>query len=690
VKQTRGRNSGGSGDARPTRGSASGAASGKPARRGSGAGSAARPARPSTVSGTRKPARRKSQASQKAGGGSPRRPGRPPSRPARIGVHPERRVRSLLLTGLFILSLFGAQLFRLQALDSSAVASAALKSRLSIVAVPALRGDITASNGDVLATSIERRNVTADQTAVTSYRKKVNGVSVTLGVAGAAADLAPILGQPPAQLSATLTGSRRFVYVAKDVSMSDWSKVRALGIPGIYSEATSKRSYPTSSAAASLVGWVGADGSPGGGLELLFNKQLQGKPGESTYEQSRDGRMITTGEQQITPAVPGLDIRLTIDSDLQWFAQNAIAQKVNETQALSGTVVVMNVKTGQLAAVASYPTFDPNNIAKATGNLNNNAFGEAFEPGSTAKVMTAAAALQEGVATPATPVLVPDRLPRADQSFRDAEEHGLENLTFAGVIAQSSNIGTMMVGEKVPPATLEKYFRGFGVGQPSGIHFPGETPGIFARSQNWSGSQRYTVMYGQGLSLNAIQVAGVFQTIANGGVRVPPSLVASTQNADGTSTQTPPTTPVRVISTSTATTLSQMLEFVVGDNGTAVKATIPGYRVAGKTGTADRVGASGRYSGHTASFIGFAPADKPEFVVAVILQNPINGIYGGAVAAPVFKDVMTYALQEFGIPPTDTPPPVMKLKIENAPISADKAATALQPQSGLQPPTSAR
>jgi cell division protein FtsI (penicillin-binding protein 3) len=166
--------------------------------------------------------------------------------------------------------------------------------------------------------------------------------------------------------------------------------------------------------------------------------------------------------------------------------------------------------------------------------------------------------------------------------------------------------------------------------------------------------------------------------------------VASTQNADGTSTQTPPTTPVRVISTSTATTLSQMLEFVVGDNGTAVKATIPGYRVAGKTGTADRVGANGRYSGHTASFIGFAPADKPEFVVAVILQNPINGIYGGAVAAPVFKDVMTYALQEFGIPPTDTPPPVMKLKIENAPISADKAATALQPQSGLQPPTSAR
>jgi cell division protein FtsI (penicillin-binding protein 3) len=570
------------------------------------------------------------------------------------------------------------------------VASAALKSRLSIVAVPALRGDITASNGDVLATSIERRNVTADQTAVATYSKKVNKVRVTLGVAGVAADLAPILNKSEAELTATLTGTRRFVYVAKDVSMSEWNQIRALGLPGIYSEPTSSRSYPTSSAAASLVGWVGADGSPGGGLELLFNKQLQGRPGESTYEQSRDGRMITTGEQQITPAVPGLGVRLTIDSDLQWFAQNAIAQKVNETGAQSGTVVVMKVRTGELAAVASYPSFDPNNIAKATGDLNNRAFGDAFEPGSTAKVMTAAAALQEGVATPATPVVVPDRLPRADQSFRDSHEHGTERLTFAGVIAQSSNIGTMMVGEKVPPATLERYFRGFGVGAPTGINFPGETPGIFARSQDWSGSQRYTVMYGQGLSVNAIQAAGVFQTIANGGERVPPTLVASTQNGDGTQTQTPPTTPVRVISPSTASTLSQMLEFVVSDNGTAVKATIPGYRVAGKTGTADRIGANGRYSGYTASFIGFAPADKPEFVVAVILQNPIRGYYGGSSAAPVFKDVMTYALQEFGIPPTGTSPPLMKLTMEDPPASADKAAAALQPQSGPSPPTPAR
>jgi len=591
-----------------------------------------------------------------------------------------RRVRFLLLSVLFVFSIFGAQLLRLQALDASPVASAALKSRLYVGSVPALRGDITDANGVVLATSIERRNVTADQTAVPEYKKK----GVKVGVAGAAADMAPILGTSEAELSATLTGSRRFVYVAKGITPLNWRKIQALGVPGVFSEQTSKRTYPSSGAAASLVGWVGGDGTAGGGLELLLGTRLNGKPGTSTYEQSQDGRIISTGEQQSTPAVPGRNVRLTINNDLQWFAQNAIAQKVKETQALSATVVVMRVRTAELLAVASYPSFDPNNIATAKGNLTNKAFGEAFEPGSIAKVMTAAAALQEGVATPATPVVVPNRLPRAGQSFRDSHDHGVEKLTFAGVIAQSSNIGTMMVGEKVPPAILEKYFRSFGVGQKSGIEFPGETPGIFARSQDWSGSQRYTVMYGQGLAVNAIQTAGVFQTIANGGVRVPPTLVAGIERADGSFSATPRTTPVRVISKPVAKTLSQMLEFVVGDGGTARMAEIPGYRVAGKTGTADRVGDNGRYSGKTASFIGFAPADKPEFVVAVILQNPIRGYFGGSTAGPVFKDVMSYALQEFTVPPTGAAPPVMKLKIDDAPTSADKAEASLKTESGSQ------
>jgi len=613
-----------------------------------------------------------------------------PRQPCPRGIgHPERRARSLLLVGLFILSLFGAQLVRLQALDAPAMAGAALRSRLSTVVVPALRGNITASDGVVLATSTERRNVTADQNAVSTYKKKVSGVRRTVGVAGVAADLAPILGIKAGTLEKTLTGKLRFVYVAKSVSVTSWRKIAALGIPGIYSEATTARSYPTAATAAPLVGWVREDGTAGGGLELLLNKHLQGTPGESTSEQSRDGHAIPTGQQQSTPATAGLDVQLTINSDLQWYAEDAITKKVEETRALSGTVVVVDVKTGALAAVASYPSFDPNNIASAGDNLNSRAFGEAFEPGSIAKVMTAAAALEEGVATPATPVVVPNRLARAGQSFRDSHDHAVENLTFAGVIAQSSNIGTMMVGEKVPPATLEKYFRSFGVGASTGIGFPGETPGIFARSKDWNASQRYTVMYGQGLAVNAIQAAGVFQTIANGGLRVPPTLVAATENSRGTMTKAPTTKAVRVITKPVATKLSQMLEFVVGDSGTAKQAEIPGYRVAGKTGTADRVGANGRYSGKTASFIGFAPADKPKFVVAVILQNPIIGYFGGSTAGPVFKDVMTYALQEFGIPPTGTPPPVMRLKLDQGPTSVGEAEAELTsgPASPAKPQT---
>ena len=673
MSQTRGRGSDGTRGPVTAQVARSRTRGGTGARRASPGGPPAHPTRRSSVPATRNASGHRAPADTP--GLVPARQPNRPKRPVRLGVgESTRRVRVLLLVALFIFTLFGAQLLRLQALDSGSEAHAALESRLSSVVVPAERGDITDATGVVLATSIALRNVTADQRAVPAYKKKGHIV----GVAGAATDLAPLLGRSAATLSATLTGKRPFVYVAKGVSVATWHKVIALGIPGILSEATSARSYPGAGTAASLIGWVGADGSGGGGLELLLNKELTGKPGQSTHEQGADGHIIPDGEQQVTPAVPGRRVRLTINNDLQWFAQNAIAAKVKQTHAVSGTVVVMNVRTGALAAVASWPTFDPNHIGKATGDLNNNAFDEAFEPGSIAKVMTAAAALQEGVATPETPVIVPNRLLRGGTSFKDAENHGVEHLTFTGVIAQSSNIGTMMVGEKVPPATLEQYFRRFGIGQKSGIGYPGETAGLFAKSKDWNGSQRYTVMFGQGLSLNAIQAAGVFQTVANGGVRVPPTLVAATGNADGTMSTSAATTPVRVITAPVAKTLSQMLEFVVGDGGTAAQAAIPGYRVAGKTGTADRVGSNGRYSGKTASFIGFAPADKPAFVVAVILQNPIVGYFGGSTAGPVFRDVMTYALQKFAVPPTGTRPPLMRLKFDQAPTSVDRATAALQ------------
>ena len=580
-------------------------------------------------------------------------------------AHPHRRVRFVLLAVLIIFSLFGAQLLKLQALDASKMAQAALGNRLSTVTVPGIRGQIVDTNGVVLATSIERRNITADQTAVPDYHKTVDGHYTKVGVAGAAADLAPLVGKSVGELSAILTGNRRFTYVAKNLPPLTWRKINDLGIPGIYSEPTTRRSYPTSSAAAALVGFVYGDGTPGGGLELLMNKSLTGKDGGLTYERARDGRMIPTGEQESVPAVPGHNVQLTINSDLQWFAQNAIAQKVNETRALSGTVVVENVHTGELLAVASYPTFDPNNIAKATGNLDNRAFNEVYEPGSTGKVMTFSAVLQEGVATPETPVEVPNTLPRAGTTFHDAENHGTEHLTAAGVLAQSSNIGTIELGEKVPPATMYSYLRKFGISQRSGVGFPGESPGLLAPVKDWSGSQRFTVLFGQGLSVNAIQATGVFQTIANNGVRMPPRLIKGVQNPDGSLTAAPAQKPVTVVSPAVAAQVRTMLEGVVSSEGTAPEAAVQGYRVAGKTGTADRYdSAVGRYNGKTSSFIGFAPADKPQLVVSVTLQRPLNGYFGGVVAAPVFSQVMTYALQEYKIPPTGTTPPSIKLRTD--------------------------
>jgi cell division protein FtsI (penicillin-binding protein 3) len=569
---------------------------------------------------------------------------------------------------LFVFSLFGAQLVRIQALDASTMAEQALGSRLHKSVVPALRGDIVDSKGVILAASIERYDITVNQQAVKSYVKPVKEgdttVRRTVGVAGAAADLAPLLGMSVQEVTDKLTGTRPFNYVAKGITPLTWRKIKALGVNGIDAEATSKRSYPTSTTAASLVGFVGADGRPGGGLELLLDKQLQGRPGVTRYEQSRDGRVIPTDSQHSTPAVNGRDVRLTLNGDLQWFAQNAISAKVKETQALSGTVTVTEARTGKLLAVASYPTFDPNNLAQASGNLDNRAFDEVYEPGSTGKVITAAAALQEGVATPDTPVTVPNTLKRAGTVFHDSHDHPTEHLTFAEVLAQSSNLGTMLVGERLEPAKMYGYLRKFGLGEKSGIGFPGETPGLVAKPSDWSGSQRFTMMFGQGLSLNAIQAAGVFQTIANDGVRKPPTLVAGSENADGTYTAAPAPKGVRVISPEVARQVREMLEGVVGKEGTAPEAKIPGYRVAGKTGTADRYDdKTGGYSGKTASFIGFAPADKPELVVGVTLQRPVKSYFGGVVAGPVFHDVMTYALQALKIPPTAaTTPPTIKLK----------------------------
>lgn len=599
-----------------------------------------------------------------------RAPARTPAPAVAVG-NPRARMRGLMVVSLIVLSLFAAQLLRIQGFDSEAVARDALAQRTQTEAIPAHRGTIFDANGTVLAQSQERRTVVVDQTAVPEYEKSVDGTETTVGVKGAAQDLAKILGDSAEDLEPKMTGDLRYRVLAKNISPLTWRRIHALGIPGIYSERSSQRTYPQSTTVASLVGFVQPqDQTAGGGLELQLDDLLKGTPGKATYEIAQDGSRLPNASDDVSSATAGKDVRLTIDNDIQWYAQNALADQVKETEALSGTIVVQRVDTGELVALASYPTFDPNNLGDGKGVYSNLAFSDVFEPGSTSKILTVAAGLEEDTIEPDTPMILPEAVTRGNRRLSDSHPHPDEYRTVAGALAQSSNTGTILIGETMEPKTLEEYLRKFGFGSKSGSGFPGESAGLLPPSDTWSGSQRATITYGQGVSTTAVQVTNVFQAIANDGVRISPTFVKETSDGEGGWDPAPAGKRTQAVSKGTANEVARMLEGVVSDEGTAPQAKIKGYRVAGKTGTADRYDAeAGGYSGKTASFIGFAPADDPQLVVSVILQRPIKGYYGGTVAAPVFRDVMTYALQKEKVPPTpqDAKAPKVKTKLPQRP-----------------------
>jgi cell division protein FtsI (penicillin-binding protein 3) len=567
--------------------------------------------------------------------------------------HSDRRLRAGLLVILFVLTLFAGRLFQIQGLDASALAAQAQSKRTVEHVLPAHRGDITDVHGQVLATTIERKNVTVDQTIVGEYERRAGDQSVPVGVAGAAEDLARELDLPVEDVRAAITGTKRFAYVAKDISPEVWRRVADLRVPGVYEEAAPRRVYPSAEIGASVVGFVGKDGVALAGIEKSHNKALSGTAGSQVYERSRDGRQIPNALTDVKQPVAGSSIRLTIDRDIQWKAQSLLTEQVAKTNAERGYIVVQNSKSGDLLALASAPTFDANRPNKAEeSDLTNRALLDIFEPGSTSKIITASAAVEEGAVTPATKMLVDDEIRRGGRVFHDSHSHDAEKLTFAGVLAKSSNVGSIMAGEKVTPERMYGYMGAFGLGKRVNVGLP-EEPGILADAKDWNASQRYTVLFGQGLAVNAVQATTVFSTIANGGVRPAPRLLDATVEPDGTMHKTTRTAGTRVVSAKTAAQVSLMLENVVGEDGTGQNAEVPGYRVAGKTGTSQAPDERcGCYRGYTASFIGYAPADEPAITVAVILQRPKNGYYGGTVAAPVFQQVMTYGLARLGVAPT--------------------------------------
>jgi len=558
-----------------------------------------------------------------------------------------------------VLSLFGARLVQLQGLDAPTYAAEAEQGRLRTVTLPAARGTITDRNGVALATTVAAVNITSDQSKV-------------VDPAATARALAPVLKMDAAELQEKLTGDARFVYVAKTVAPAVWREVRELdhpdpdieGLPGIYAEQTSKRVYPAGQVGANVVGFVGAEGTGLGGIEYALDSTLAGRDGTATYELSAGGRRIPSGVDTERDAVPGTDVRLTIDRDIQYVAQRAIAKAVASTRSLSGTVIVYRPSTGDLLAVATAPTFDPNKPgASPAEDRGNRPLTEAYEPGSTGKIITASALIEEGVIRPTTPITVPNRLTRADKTFKDFEDHPVQHLTYAGTIAKSSNIGTIRAAERLGDLKkLYPYLKKFGVGEPTGLGLPGEASGEVLKPGDWSATSGYTMTFGQGYSVNTVQMASVIATVANDGVRVAPRLVAATTGPDGSVRQTPEGKHTRVVSPQTARTVRSMMESVTREGGTAPLAAIPGYRVGGKTGTAQRFNPScGCYSGYTMSFIGLAPVDDPGVVVAVTLQAPKSALGGGVNAGPVFKQVASFALETLRIAPTGSHVPRLRL-----------------------------
>ena len=579
------------------------------------------------------------------------------------------RIRALIFLLALAMFVFGLRLVQVQAVQAGDYRMRAVNEMENTKSLPAPRGEITDINGIAFARSVAATSIVVDQTQITNPARVANFI-------------APILDLPVAQVQASITGKRKWNMVYQNAKPALWQKLTqsisqfnsqypAMSpdrIIGFFPERGYIREYPSGSLIASLVGFVNRDGKGATGLESSMNSMISGIDGKYSFANGY-GAEIPGSQSEIIPAQTGTTVRLTVDRDIQWVASQAISDAVKSSNALSGTVIVMDPKTGEILAHATAPTFNPNNTSKVSlVAMRNPSVQDVYEPGSTGKVMTLAAAIEEKKITPETVITVPYALKRSTKLFRDHDKHPTQYLTTAGVLAVSSNTGSIKIGELLSNDKFYEYLTKFGVGSKTGSGLPGESRGILPKVADWSGTSAPTMAFGQGYSLTAMQATSIFATIANDGVRVSPTVIAGTRDSSGNFTPAPGRTSERVVSSETAKAMRLMMESVVSGNGTAPSAAIPGYRVAGKTGTAQRIDDTcGCYRGYTASFIGFAPADKPAYVISVTIQDPKGLHWGGVLGGPVFKKVMSFVLQSRHIAPTGT---------EFVPIPLDKKALA--------------
>ena len=574
----------------------------------------------------------------------PRGAGRPRIPAATVG-NPATRHRLLIALIMVAVITLSGRLVWVQGLDASARAQEAVEQRTVTRTIPALRGDIVDRNGTVLASSVQRYDLWVNQLQVDSYLERSKTAEVK-GIDAAAQELAPVLGWSVAETEEALTGDRGFVYLLKNVEPQIRDAALALGIPGIGADPVADRIYSAGSVGGNILGFVGADGAALAGTELSHDDILAGTDGTTSYERGAGGQIIPTGKQSTTPAVDGSDVALTIDRDLQWKTQQIVAGAVEQWGGTAGSGVVLDTSSGEVLALADYPTYDPNNPG-ADGNdfLGNRSISNIFEPGSTGKLFTFAAALEEGTTTVDEQWEVPYSMEFRGERIRDARHHETQHLTTAGVLKNSSNVGTVQIAEELDPSVRYDYLVAFGLGQPTGVGLPGESAGIVHPAEDWHGRTEHATAFGHGYSVNALQMTSAVGTFANDGVRVQPQVVAGTVEGDGSIRPLAEPEQTRVVSSETAATMVALMDNDIEDGVSG--ASVPGYAVGGKSGTAQVPGGT-----YTASFIGFAPADDPTIVIGIFIYGLNSFISGTRAAAPAFSELMSFTLQNQGIAPT--------------------------------------
>jgi cell division protein FtsI (penicillin-binding protein 3) len=559
-------------------------------------------------------------------------------RPA-VGVT-RRRLVVILALIVSVFCVLAARVADVQTRNNAYFSALGRSQRVHTVDLAAERGSMFDRNGHDLALSLDRQTVWADPRVIRHPAEY-------------AAKLAPVVAVDELSLRERLSQSQRaFVYIARKVEPDVASAVRKLALPGIGLAPESKRYYPAGDLAAPVLGFVGLDNDGLGGLESAMEGTLAGKPGKVTVERDPTGNELPGTERTLESAHRGVDLVLTVDQSIQYEAERALVDQVNAIDAKGGMAIVIDVRTGDILAMATVDGETAEGPAHpAPASQRNRPVTDVFEPGSTNKVVTIASAIEAGIITPETEFAVPQSITVDGQRFEDVAIHA-PVLKVADIVRESSNVGTILIARELGSTRFDAALRNFGFGQLTGLEFPGEAPGILLPLEHYNDTSMASMPVGNGLAVTALQMLDVYATLANGGVSRQPRLVAATIAADGTRLDLPTGTTRTVVSPETAKVMRQMLANVVVA-GTGKKAAVPGYTVGGKTGTARKPPYDKPPYRYVASFVGFAPVENPRLATIVVLDEPAKQFFGGEVAAPVFSRIMQHALAVERVPSGD-------------------------------------